>query len=245
MMRKQSEKDEWDGYVATPAPRKDDSSAKKESAPKPTEEKAAVEDTPVNDDTPQLKKLDSASIAATFSAMAAQAKESQNAFRETLANLNGLIAKCHDAGLEQIGVEHAGFDTLRHYNFEKNGQKDGPTPHVTYSILSIDDARFLIRVHPGNIIDCYASNINKPQTERQFLDDDAFWYSHSANGKVSTKSEARFFQYNLTDKEDAAAFMQTVLQTAAITGAAQELREYDLSARSSKPMGKLQKQMKS
>lgn len=247
MMRKQSAKEIDDGFTATPARPKDDS-AKKEPAPKPAEDKAeqkpAAEDTPAQDNTPQLKKLDSTSIAATFSAMAAQAKESQSAFRETLASLNGLIAKCHDAGLEQIGVEHAGFDALRHYNFEKNGQKDAPAPHVTYSILSIDDARFLIRVHPANIIDCYASNINKPQTERQFLDDDAFWYSHSANGKVSTKSEARFFQYNLTDKEDAAAFLQTVLQTAAVTGAAQELREYDLSARSSKPMGKLQKQMK-
>lgn len=243
MMRKQSEKEEWDGSVTTPAPRKDDS-AKKQPEPKKEDDKPAAEVAPPKDDTPQLKNLDSASIAATFTAMAAQAKESQQAFRETLASLNGLIAKCHDAGLEQIGVEHAGFDTLRHYNFEKNGQKDAPAPHVTYAVLSIDDARFLIRVHPGNIIDCYSANINKPQPERQFLDDDTFWYSHSANGKVSTKNEAKFFQYNLAEKEDATAFMQTVLQTAAITGAAQELREYDLAARSSKPLGKLQKQMK-
>lgn len=243
MMRKQSAKEEtWDGF-SYPAALPKDESAKKQPEPK-DDDKPAAEAVPAKDDTPQLKNLDSASIAATFTAMAAQAKESQQAFRETLASLNGLIAKCHDAGLEQIGVEHAGFDTLRHYNFEKNGQKDTPAPHVTYALLSIDDARFLIRVHPGNIIDCYSANINKPQPERQFLDDDTFWYSHSANGKISTKSEAKFFQYNLAEKEDATAFMQTVLQTAAVTGAAQELREYDLTARSSKPLGKLQKQMK-
>src|SRR5690606_39619969 len=61
-------------------------------------------------------------------------------------------SKCHEAGMEQIGIEHAGFDTLRAYNFEKNRSKSGGQ-QVTFALLSIDDARFLIRVHPNNIIE--------------------------------------------------------------------------------------------
>ena len=241
MMRKKSGKEMWDGYDA-PAPKPKEEpkpEAKKAEAPAVTPAKAVEEDT----NTPALRSLDTRHIAETFSQMAEAARETQKPFRETLASLNSLIAKCHEAGMEQIGIEHAGFDTLRAYNFEKNRSKSGGQ-QVTFALLSIDDARFLIRVHPNNIIDCYASNINKPQTERQFLDDDTFWYEHRTTGKASSQSEPKFFQYNLSEQQDSIAFLQTVIQTAAATGASQELREYDLAARNSKSVGKLQKTLK-
>lgn len=242
MMRKKSSDEIWDGF--------DEPATKRREEPKPPAEKkaeaAAVTPAKVAEEEPQspgLSSLDTRHIAVVFSQLAASARDAQKPFRETLASLNGLIAKCHEAGMEQIGIEHAGFDTLRAYNFEKNRSKSS-AQHVTFALLSIDDARFLIRVHPNNIIDCYASNINKPQTERQFLDDDAFWYEHRSTGKASSQSEPKFFQYNLAEQQDSIAFLQTVIQTAAATGAAQELREYDLAARNSKAVGKLQKTLK-
>lgn len=241
MMRKKSSEEMWDGYD-TPAPKRPEKpkpEEKKAEAPVVTPAKAAAQET----NTPVLTRLDTRHIADVFSKMAESARATQMPFRQTLASLNGLIAKCHEAGMAQIGIEHAGFDTLRAYNFEKNRSKSGGQ-HVTFALLSIDDARFLIRVHPDNIIDCYASNINKPQTERQFLDDDTFWYDHRATGKASSQSEPKFFQYNLAEQQDSIAFLQTVIQTAAATGAAQELREYDLAARNSKAVGKLQKTLK-
>jgi hypothetical protein len=239
MMRKQSSEEIWDGFDSAPVKRQDDEKPKTPEAPVAVPEKPEAEE----NNAPALTRLDSRHIAEVFSQMAESARETQKPFRETLASLSGLIAKCHEAGMAQIGIEHAGFDTLRAYNFEKQRSKSGGQ-QVTFALLSIDDARFLIRVHPNNIIDCYASNINKPQTERQFLDDDTFWYDHRASGKASTQSEPKFFQYNLSEQQDSIAFLQTVIQTAAATGAAQELREYDLAAHSSKAVGKLPKTMK-
>lgn len=245
MMRKKSSEEMWDGYDPAPAKPREDAKPQPVAAEKPAappapapEEKPAAPEKPA----PALQKLDSRHIAEVFSQLAETARETQKPFRQTLASLNGLIAKCHEAGMHQIGIEHAGFDTLRAYNFEKPRGASGA--QVTFALLGIDDARFLIRVHPDNIIDCYASNINKPQPERQALDDDSFWYEHRATGKASSQSEPKFFQYNLADQQDCLAFLQTVIQTAAVTGAAMELREYDLAARSNKAMGKPQKQLK-
>jgi len=245
MMRKQSSEEMWDGGDPIPAKPREEAKTQALAAEKKAEAPVAAPEKPAEEEKsgPALQQLDSRHIAEVFSQMAAAARETQKPFRRTLASLNGLIAKCHEAGMAQIGIEHAGFDTLRAYNFEKQRNKSGGR-QVTFALLSIDDARFLIRVHPDNIIDCYASNINKPQTERQFLDDDAFWYEHRATGKASSQSEPKFFQYNLADRQDSLAFLQTVIQTAAATGAAQELREYDLAARSSKAVGKLQKPTK-
>lgn len=241
MMQKKTSDEIWDGF--------DEPATKRREEPKPEEKKVeapvVAPEKPAEEEksSSALRRLDSGHIAEIFSQMAEAARETQKTFRQTLASLNSLIAKCHDAGMEQIGIEHAGFDTLRAYNFEKQRSKSGGQ-QVTFALLSIDDARFLIRVHPNNIIDCYASNINKPQTERQFLDDDTFWYEHRTTGKASNQSEPKFFQYNLAEEQDSIAFLQTVIQTAAATGAAQELREYDLAARSSKTVGKPQKTMK-
>jgi len=233
MMRKQTQQEIDDGFGYTPSkaapkePVKTEKPAVEAPAPKPVEETEPV--------TSPLKNLNSGSLAETFAALAKDARADKEAFRETLASLNGLVAKCHDIGLQQVGIELAGYDTLRQYNFETNAR----TAQVTYSILSIDDARFLIRIHPDNIVDCYADNINKPQPTKQSISADTFWYDYTMTGKATSRADAKFFQYNLRDEEDRKAFMMTVLQTAAATGAAQELREYDLpAAQNNQPIGK-------
>jgi hypothetical protein len=241
MMRKQTQQEIDDGFSYTPSR----STTKEPPAP----EKKPVGETPAakpaeepQASTSPLKNLSSGSLAETFAALSKDAREDKQIFRETLASLNGLIAKCHDIGLQQIGIELAGYDTLRQYNFETSPRS---TAQVAFSILSIDDARFLIRIHPDHIVDCYADNINKPQSEKQTINVDTFWYDYTMTGKATSRADAKFFQYNLRDEEDRKAFMMTVLQTAAVTSATQELREYDLpAAQNNQPIGKTTSKLK-
>lgn len=237
MMGKHELREEWDGYVgpAATAPKPTvKESVNAEEPPESTEtaEAAAEED---KSDPAQLKDLTRESIAATFRHLAAQAREDKEIFAPTLAALNALVSKCHDAGLRQIGLEQAGFDTLRELGLLKEGGSERP-PVAHYALLAIDDARILVRVLPDNIIDCYNENINKPRGQPRYLDSKTFWSGSDNDGK------GLFRRFDLSKDEDQIDFVQTMIITAAATGALQELRRFDAPAQSdATKLGKAQR----
>ncbi|MDP2205499.1 MAG: hypothetical protein Q8K65_04265 [Alphaproteobacteria bacterium] len=226
MMGKHELREEWDGYTGPAA------AAAKPAAKEPvkaedlpdeaaeTVEAAAEEE---KNDPAQLKDLTRQSIAETFRHLAAQAREDKEIFAPTLAALNALVSKCQDAGLNQIGLEQAGFDTLRELGLLKEGGSERP-PLAHYALLSIDDARILVRVLPDNIIDCYNENINKPRGQPRYLDSKAFWSGSDNDGK------GLFRRFDLSKDDDQIDFVQTLIITAAATGALQELRRFDTPA---------------
>lgn len=210
--------------------------AEPKPAPKKAEKKAAKEPADAAPATPDaapedprlLKTLTHQNIAETFSALAAAAREEKQVFASTLAALNALVTMCQESGLRQIGLEQAGFDTLRELRLVKEGGSEQP-PHAHYALLSIDDASILVRVLPDNVIDCYAENVNKPRGNPTYLDSKSFWN----NG-----GESLFRRFDLGKEEDKIEFVETVLITAAATGALQELRQFDVPARTAEPLQK-------
>src|SRR5262249_31556897 len=102
-----------------------------------------------------------------------------------------------------------------------------------YAILSVYDARFLIRVYPEMKVDCYTENLAKPSAGVQSLDSDEFWYKteRSSGGTLKiNKAEPRFLRYSLDNEEDVVEFMKAIVTTAAICNANEDLKEYDLPA---------------
>jgi hypothetical protein len=227
MMGKHELREEWDGYTGPAAaapkpaakePAKTEDSA--DEAEQPEEPAAAEEE---KNDPAQLKDLTRQSIAETFRHLAAQAREEKEIFAPTLAALNALVSKCQDAGLQQIGLEQAGFDTLRELGLLKEGGSERP-PLAHYALLAIDDARILVRVLPDNIIDCYNENINKPRGQPRYLDSQSFWSGSDNDGK------ALFRRFDLSKDNDQIDFVQTLIITAAATGALLDLRRFDAPA---------------
>lgn len=182
-------------------------------AEKPQQEKAAApaRETP---DAPALASSDTESLAAAFQTMAADARAETRPFHATLKSLSGLIARVQAAGLDEVGMENASFAKLAQYNLTA-----APASGVTWCILSILDARILVRVHPDEKIDCHKANIAKPRDKVQEIDDILFW--------VSPK---KFFSYDLKKEEDRIGFLSVILQTAADCQAARELQEFDQPA---------------
>ncbi len=216
--------EDW-GFGTAPAePKPAPQKAEKKAAKEPAD--AAPDSAP--EDPRLLKTLTHQNIAETFSALAAAAREEKQVFAPTLAALNALVTMCQESGLRQIGLEQAGFDTLRELRLVKEGGSEQP-PHAHYALLSIDDARILVRVLPDNVIDCYAENVNKPRGNPTYLDSKSFWN----NG-----GESLFRRFDLGKEEDKIEFVETVLITAAATGALQELRQFDVPARTAEPLQK-------
>lgn len=227
MMGKHQTREEiWDGYAPTPAPKKPEAAKKAEPAPVVVAPEPAPVAAPVEEPkapAPILKNLSRDTIAETFRTFAAQARAENEAFAPTLAALSALVSKCQDAGLSQIGLEQTSFDTLRQFKLFKDGASER-APHAHYAILSIDDARILVRVLPEKVIDCYNENINKPHSQPRYLDSAQFWNATDSEGKSA------FRRFDLSKDADQIEFVQTLLITAAATGALQELRQYDAPA---------------
>lgn len=220
MMGKHNLREEWDGLIGPVAAASKAVPKAEEPAPETAEIAEAPEPEEDKNDPSALKDLSRESIAETFRHLAAQARDDKQIFASTLAALNALVSKCQDAGLSQIGVEQAGFDTLRELKLLKEGGSENP-PAAHYALLSIDDARILVRVLPDKIIDCYNENINKPRGQPRYLDSKAFWNDTDSEGK------SLFRRYDLSKEDDCIDFVQTLIITAAATGALQELRKYD------------------
>jgi hypothetical protein len=222
----------WDGYGS-------DAPAPKPEKPKKQEPKAAepapamiAEAAPVEQDNrPKLRDLSTESIASTFRELAARAREDKKPFEETLAALQEMISKCHVAGLTQVGVTQAGFDTLKDLKLIKDGASAEP-PDVHYALLSIDDVRILVRVMPEKIIDCYNENINKSADQTRYLDSGSFW------DKTERDGSSVYRRFDLSKEQDQIKLIEAIVITAANTGALQELRQYDTPAKPAQPLAK-------
>jgi len=178
-------------------------------------------------------------LSAIFRQYVQQAEGQHAPLRTTLAKLNTIVSQFQAIGNEEIGIELATFDRLREYGLSRqNGNFD--SSH--FCILSIYDARFLVRVYPEGRIDAYPDNLNKPAYEIQAPDSDAFNYFTDRSGSQRiNKAEPKFTQYDLSKDEDAAAFTQAIVQTAAYLSSYNALREFDLPAKNAAPMPKSQR----
>jgi hypothetical protein len=199
---------------------KDDTPTAAQSEPAP----APQEDPTV------LKDGSTESLSSVFKALVAQDREQRAPFRPTLAKLNEIVSKFHTIGTDQVGIELATFEKLREFNLVS---RPGGDQSPYFGILSVYDARFLIRIYPEHKIDCYTENLNKPSPAVLSLDSDEFWYKteRSSGGTLKiNKSEPKFLRYNLDDADDAVSFMSAILQTAATCAANEDLKEFDLPA---------------
>lgn len=229
----------WDGYgsdAPAPEPKKPKKEETKAKAPEPApvqaEPPAPVAAPAAEEDSySKLRDLSTESIAGLFRDLAARARDDKKPFEQTLGALQELVSKCHAAGLTQVGVTQAGFDTLKDLKLIKEGASAEP-PDAHYALLSIDDVRILVRVLPEKIIDCYNENINKPADQTRYLDSTNFWNKLERNG------DSMFRRFDLSKEEDQIALVQTVIITAAATGALQDLRQYDAPAKTSQPLAK-------
>jgi hypothetical protein len=194
-------------------------------------EKNTAETADSANDPTLLKDSSTASIGSVFNALVAQNVERQKVFRPTLAKLSEIVSKFQSMGNDHVGFELATFDKLRPY---KLVGRQGPDAECLYGLLSIYEARFLVRIFPDQKIDCYTENLGRPPAGVQSLDSDDFWYkterqSGSSNVKVN-KNEPKYLHFNLGLEEDVVGLMNAILPTAAACASAESLREYDLPA---------------
>ena len=198
---------------------------------------AAVDDTPAaNGDPTQLADSSASSLSRTFKALVARNTEGLAPLRPTLARLAELVERFQSNGHAEIGVEFATFDSLRELNLLK---RTGAEP-MQFSILTVYDAKFLIRLYPDSRIDCYRDNLAKPLPV-QALDAEEFWYKteRSSGGTVKVlKNEPRFDRYDLNNKDDELKFMSCILETAAACAALGSMKELDLPASKDSSPGK-------
>lgn len=227
----------WDGYgsdAPAPKPEKPKKEEAKAAEPAPAViAEAAPAAAPEEEDNRavKLRDLSTESIASTFRELAARARDDKKPFEETLAALQEMISKCHAAGLTQVGVTQAGFDTLKDLKLIKDGASAEP-PDVHYALLSIDDVRILVRVLPEKIIDCYNENINKSADQTRYLDSGSFW------DKTERDGSSVYRRFDLSKEQDQIKLVEAIVITAANTGALQDLRQYDIPAKTAQPLAK-------
>jgi hypothetical protein len=198
---------------------KDDAPSAAEAQPAPAPQ----------EDPTTLRDASTDSLSSTFKALVAQDREQRAPFRPTLAKLNEIVSKFHSIGTDEVGIELATFEKLREFNLSSRPGGDQPL----YGILSVYEARFLIRIFPEQKVDCYTENLNKPTPNVQSLESDEFWYKteRSSGGTLKiNKSEPKFLRYNLENPEDNVSFMSAILQTAAACAAMEDLKQFDLPA---------------
>ena len=193
---------------------------------RPPAPSAKAEEPASTSDATVLADSSAGSLTRTFKALVARNTEGLAPLRPTLARLAELVERFQSNGHSEIGVEFATFDSLRGLNLLK---RTGAEP-MQFSILTVYDAKFLIRLYPDSRIDCYRDNLAKPLPV-QVLDADEFWYKteRSAGGTVKVlKNEPRFDRYDLNNTDDELKFMSCILETAAACAALGSLRELDL-----------------
>lgn len=201
--------------------------AKKPAAPKPAPEpEAEAPRDPLilhSSSTDELSKL--------FKTLVEKRRETLDEFRPALSQLNMIVVKFQDIGLDRIGLEHMDYDTFREYNMvRKSGANQVDDSDATYCMLSIYDARFLLRVHTSGVVDCHADNMAKPSPELRRLDQVNFWFAGN--------EKPRYFQYDLNDEEKRVGLMNTILQTAATCAASVELKDLNVAQRNGTSISK-------
>ena len=198
----------------------------KPTAPKPAPE----EEAPPPRDPSILHSSSTDELSALFKTLVEKRREGLNEFRPALSQLNMIVVKFQDIGLDRIGLEHMDYDTFREYNMvRKSGSNQVDDSDATYCMLSIYDARFLLRVHTSGVVDCHADNMAKPSPELRRFDMSNFWY---------TGEKPRHFQYDLNDEEKRVGLMNTILQTAATCAANAELKDLNVAQRNGTSISK-------
>lgn len=170
------------------------------------------------------------SLSKTFRALSKRAADALKPYRGTLAKLNEFVTKFQSIGVDQVGIELATYDKLREHQLMT---RPGSSDSSLYAILTIYDARFLIRVQEENKIVTYTENINKPAPGIQYLDSDEFWYrtERSSGGTLKImRGEPKFNEYNLGDEADVLNLMTAIAETTAALAAKEELRSFDAPA---------------
>ena len=177
-----------------------------------------------------LKDTSVASLAKAFNSLKEQASVLREPLRPAIIKISEIVSKFQAAGLDSIGFEIASFDQMREYNLMHQGK----TNDAAYGILSMYNARYLVRIYPDAKIDCYSKNINKPG-EVQYPDFDSFWFEQekTASGAKTDKKEPKFMPFDLKNPEDIIGFMSALVQIGAKLAAHEELRAYDVPAKSS------------
>ncbi len=191
-------------------------------------EKSAVPQVSTGNAPETLKDASVASISKAFNSLKKQAAVQREALRPALAKISEIVSKFQAAGLDSIGFEIASFDQMRRHSLMHQGKNTD----ATYGILSMYNARFLVRVYPDSKIDCFSENINKPNGV-QFPDLDAFWFlqEKTASGVKINREEPKFMPYDLKDPEDVLGFTSAIVQICAKLAAQEELRAFDVPAK--------------
>lgn len=166
---------------------------------------------------------DSPTLGERFKAMVGESRAALAPFRPGIEALNGVITELHEAGVADIGLEHADFNVLRKYNLVRRSPEAKDAAPVAYCILHIHDAQFLLRLHAESVVDCFLENLNRPAGAVAYLDSDDFWSRPSK--KPGGEREAKFFQCDLKTPDGREDLISTVLQTAATCTAMKELSD--------------------
>ena len=180
-----------------------------------------------SNDAPVLQDSSTESLSKVFAALAARAKDGLKQYRPTLAKLNEFVSKFQSIPVDQVGIELATSDRLREYNLMT---RPGSDDQSLYAILTIYDARFLVRLQEEQKIVTYTENINKPSDSVQYLDSDEFWYrtERSSGGTLKVnKNDPKFNLYDLSKEEDVMSFMMAIAETTAALAAKDDLRSFD------------------
>ncbi len=180
-----------------------------------------------------LKDTSVASLARVFNSLKEQATVLREPLRPALVKISEIVSKFQAAGLDSIGFEIATFDQMRDYNLMHQGK----ATDATYGILSMYNARYLVRIYPEAKIDCYSRNINKPG-DVQYPDLESFWFQADKSGTKIDRSEPKFMPFDLKDQDEVLGFMSAIAQIGAKLAAQEELRSYDVPAKGGDNMPK-------
>ena len=174
-------------------------------------------------------------LSRAFRFYAGQAEAQHKALRPTLAKLNEVVSKFQALGNDNIGIELATFDRLRDYGLSR---QDGSFDSSHFCILSIYDARFLIRLYEGSKIDCFPDNLNKPAAFIQAPDSDEFNYAAERTGGRVNRAAPKFTRYDLSQEDDVLTFTHAIVQTAGYLSSYNSLREFDVKPAEDKQLPK-------
>jgi hypothetical protein len=144
-----------------------------------------------------------------------------------------MVTKFHEIGLDQVGIEYGSFDLLRQFNLARRHQDEPDNTGVTYALLSIHNARMLLRVHPDHVVDCHLNNINRARDGIGFLNDDHFWQKE-AEGKL----EENFLRCDLKKEEGEVELANAILHTYAVCEAIREVADTCIPQRSASDIRK-------
>lgn len=167
------------------------------------------------------------SIRQAFANLCDRQRESLARFRPTLSLLEAVAHKLQAGGLSHVGIEQADLNKLRECNVVNSPASEAENKYI-YSVLSIYDARFLIRVtDKDGEIHLHQENRNKANGKTLNIADESFWNSDGY------RAAPRYFAFRLGDEKMSLSqtleFINVILQTAAACAVHMELKDTDVA----------------